>query len=178
MCYNIKLLISRKVKAYEFKIYKLKNTRKMKKYLLFILVAIFTCNLVVCSQNQQRGDKNRKEGARPEMKYEKPTAEQRAEKMAKELDLTDKQKTQLQTLFEKQDAEREKERSEMKMQQEDRQAKAKANREAQDAEMKKILGDEKFQQLETKRAERRDMMKQHQMDGKKPQRPEERKESK
>ena len=87
------------------------------------------------------------------------TAENRAERMAKELDLTDQQKAEVLALFKKQDAEREKKQENAQKNREAKQAAFQRERKTQDTELKEIIGEEKFQQLEKNRAERQEKMK-------------------
>jgi len=77
--------------------------------------------------------------------------EKRAEKMAKELGLSDAEKVKVQALFEKQEAARIQHQSEVTKLREERMAKFEAERKAQDAQLIKIIGQEKFQKLENER---------------------------
>lgn len=115
----------------------------MKKYVIFILF-VTACSMMAVSQNKS-GDKPMREHGK-EMQREKPTAEQRAQHMAKELDLTAKQQKEVQTLFEKIDTEWEKQRTENKEKMEAKREEMKKNREAMEMELKNIIGDEKFEQ--------------------------------
>ncbi|HMM18046.1 MAG TPA: hypothetical protein PKC47_11050, partial [Petrimonas sp.] len=76
----------------------------MKKYAMFMLVAMLTIGLPISAQNGQRkqrvDDNNR---MRQEMRM---TAKERAEWMAKQLELTADQTAKVQALLEKQDAKR------------------------------------------------------------------------
>ncbi|NDV47607.1 hypothetical protein D0T49_11165 [Paludibacter sp. 221] len=137
----------------------------MKKLMLFTLVAFFAGNMAVMSQNHRHHPNN---GERTEMKRERISAEQRAERMAKQLELTNDERMKVQALFEKQDKEREKEMAEMQKQREEKQAKAKAKKEKQDAELQKIIGKKKFEQLQARRAENQDNMRQKEMHKKHP----------
>jgi len=91
------------------------------------------------------------------------TAEKRAEKMAKELDLTNQQKTEVLALFKQQETKRCKKQEVAKQ---ERKEAFQAERKAQDEELKKIIGEEKFQQLQQKRVERMEKMKEKQHKGK------------
>ena len=107
------------------------------------------------------------------------TPDKRAARMAKELNLTDEQKAQLQALFEKekaqmeqkktemeqqrgqmqqQKAEMDKQRQEMKKQREEMRAQMDEARKAEDAEIRKIVGEEKFKQLVEKREAQKQKM--------------------
>jgi len=94
------------------------------------------------------------------------TPEVRAERLAKQLDLTADQKAQVQALYEKQNADRQKKLAEAKTTGEDMRAKFEAERKAQDAELEKIIGPEKMKKLQDMRAER---MKQRGENGPRPQ---------
>ncbi len=117
----------------------------MKKNVMLTLVLVLLGTITLSAQRPQRP-----EGGAPRM-----TAENRAERMAKELDLTDKQKAEIQALFEKQDAKREEQRAEAKKEKTSKREAFEAERKAQDAELEKIIGKEKFELLKQKRAEQR-----------------------
>jgi len=133
----------------------------MKKYGWLALVALFTMTFGLSAQNQ-RG--HRGEG-RHEKGMEKITAEMRADKMAKELNLTADEKSKVLQLFTQQDekmkAFREEQKKVMKARQaemKERMAKFDAERKAQDAELQKIIGKDKFAQLQELRIERLEKM--------------------
>ena len=116
--------------------------------LTFVVMLLGTMTL--SAQNPER----RQRGAQTQV-----TAESRADNLAKELDLTEQQKAEVLELFKKQDVEREKNRAANGQNREfDREA-FQAERKAQDAELEKIIGAEKFKLLQQKRAERQLRMK-------------------
>jgi len=136
----------------------------MKKYFMLALVAIFAIGLSMNAQNQrqlkgegQNGDHNRK-----------ITPELRAEKMSKELNLTADEKAKVLQLFLQQEekikafkAENEKLIEQKKAVLKERMEKLDAERQAQDAELEKIIGKEKFakhQALRIKQLEKRNRM--------------------
>ncbi|MDD2996961.1 MAG: hypothetical protein PHP99_12235 [Paludibacter sp.] len=126
----------------------------MKKYLMLALLLVFSLNVMMFAQN-------RSTEARVQQ-----TAKERAELMAKQLELTAEQQTQVEALFEKQDKERAKLREEnraanqssegnrekMRTQYEER-------RKAENAELEKIIGKEKMEKyqkwVEEQRQQRR-----------------------
>ena len=119
----------------------------MKKTIVLTLTAVLLCTVTLSAQ-RTNGKNNASE-------HPRITAEKRADYWAKELDLTDKQKTEMLTLFEKQDAERVKKQADNAQEREAKREAFQAERKAQDAELKKIVGEEKFQQLQQKRAEQK-----------------------
>lgn len=124
----------------------------MKKILVMTLVALFSLTFAaVEAQNNDEGKQA------PPQRGMRVTAKERAEQMAKQLDLTAEQKTKVQALLEKQDAKR---KEQMAQQRED-QEKAKQDREKSreemkalrekeiaqnDAELEAIIGKEKVEQ--------------------------------
>jgi periplasmic protein CpxP/Spy len=128
----------------------------MKKYGMLAIAAIFMFCIAVSAQEQtpvqgaEKGQKNEM----PQNPRPQATPQMRAERLAKQLELTDAQKAQIQALYEKQDADRVKKQGEVRKAGEDMKAQFEANRKAQDAELEKIIGTEKFQKLQTMRAER------------------------
>ena len=120
----------------------------------------FMFSLAVTAQNQTPPPP--KDGHQKEFKHEKKpklTAQKRAGYLAVDLELTDAQRAKVQALFEKQDKAREERLAEVKKLREQEKAKFEADRKANDAEMEKILGAEKFQQFKAKQAEREQKMK-------------------
>lgn len=148
----------------------------MKKYALIMLVAGFSVVFTAGAQNQMRQGGQR--GMRPEMREkiaEQLTPQARAERLTKELQLTDAEKAKVQALFEKQDAEREKRKAEMKKEKEkadkkreEMKAAMQAEMKAQDAELEKIIGTEKFEKFKTSREERMKRMEQRRQGGQRP----------
>ena len=119
-----------------------------------VLIVLFTISLGLVSAMAQQGRGRHADGRmkteKPEMRSEERrlTAIERADRMAKELDLTDQEKSEVAALFQKQDDAREKRmeerRNQAAAQKDDREAMRKAN----DAELEKIIGKEKFEQYE------------------------------
>lgn len=124
----------------------------MRKYVVLVLAAVFMVSTAVVAQAQP-GHKRDKKEIRQEVK-EKITPEKRAEFMAKELELSDVEKAKVQALFEKQDAKIKQQMEEVRKLKEEQKAKIEANRKAQEDELIKIIGDEKFRQLQSKRIAR------------------------
>lgn len=132
----------------------------MKKYEILVLAIAFMFSSAVSAQDQQ--PKPEKDGHKKEFKHsERPqlSAQKRAGYLAVDLELTDAQRAKVQALFEKQDKVREERQAEVKKLKEQEMAKFEAERKANDAEMEKILGADKFQQLKAKQAERMENMK-------------------
>ena len=74
--------------------------------------------------------------------------------MAEQLQLTDVEKAKVQALFEKQQAKAKQRQEEMKSNREEQRAKMDAERKAYEAELIKIIGNEKFQQHQAQRIAR------------------------
>lgn len=131
----------------------------MKKYGMLAIAAIFMFSMAIMAQDQtppQGGNGAKREfnqNARPQV-----TPQVRAERLAKQLSLTDDQKAKIQALFEKQDANRAKAQTEVKKTREEMKAQFDADRKAQDEELAKIIGPEKFQKYQAARAERMQKM--------------------
>lgn len=127
----------------------------MKKYAILVLGTVFMFSSAIIAQEQtptmgRKGDKKEiRKGERPEM-----TSEKRAEMMAKELGLTPSEKVKVQSLIEKQDVVRKQHREEMKKQHEEQMAKAEIERKTQETELIKIIGNEKFQKMQSMKIER------------------------
>ena len=129
---------------------------------MLALATIFMFSVSVFAQDPTTPPQDHHKGGKKEFKQgERPmaTPEKRSERMAKQLGLNDSQKADLKALFEKQDAKHheqmekgEKMRNEMK-------SKFEAERKANEDELIKIIGQEKFQKLQTIRAEREQKMK-------------------
>lgn len=131
----------------------------MKKYGMLVIAAIF----MVCSSAMAQGQtpSQMKNGGQNEMRQgprQQVSAQQRAENMAKDLSLTDAEKAKVQEVFEKNDVIFTKFRSEVSRDSPDFREKFKALRDAQDAELVKVIGKEKFQTWQTMQAERRQKM--------------------
>jgi len=144
----------------------------MKRYVMLVLASSFVFALAVSAQDQtptqpQEGkrpgfEQNQmhpqpRKGLKKDFKQaEKPklTAQKRAGYLAVDLELTDVQRAKVQALFEKQDNARESRLADIKKMHEQEIAKVEAERKANDAEMEKILGAEKFKQFKTIQTER------------------------
>ncbi len=124
----------------------------MKKIGLLILACVFMASMSVSAQEQtpQQGNK----GERKQV-----TAQVRAERLAKDLSLTDEQKAKVQAMYEKNDGDFAKLRAEVKGDDPTFRKKMKELRGNQDAELKTIIGDEKYDQMQKMRAERMQKMK-------------------
>ena len=142
----------------------------MKKYGMLALAFSFILSLAVSAQNQMPPQGQGERGPRPEMRQggdrQQMTPQVRAERLAKQLDLTADQQAQVQALYEKQNADRQKKMAEARTSGEDMRAKFEAERKAQDVELEKIIGPEKMKKLQDMRAER---MKQRGENGPRPQ---------
>ncbi len=134
----------------------------MKKVLLLALVGLFTLSFTLDAQNNPRNRRDGRQGARVENRW---TAKDRADAMAKQLELTSDQAAKVKDLFEKQDAERAKQVAAQRAARErdsgDREARREAMQEARekevaknDAELEKIIGKEKLEQWKKYREER------------------------
>jgi hypothetical protein len=128
----------------------------MKKYLMLALASAFIVNVVTSAQEQT--PPQGKQGEKKEIKQDERhqvSPEKRAETMALKLGLTDIQKTKVRGLFEKQDADRNKQMAESRKLWEAHLAKFENDRKLQDAELEKIIGKDNFQKLENERIERK-----------------------
>lgn len=112
----------------------------MKKYLMLTLALIFSMQMLVTAQNQRNGQRVQQ------------TPKERAERMAKQLELTPEQQTQVEALFVKQDAERTKWRDEMRannqtagVDREKMRAQFDERRKAENEALEKIIGKEKME---------------------------------
>jgi hypothetical protein len=144
----------------------------MKKNGILALAAIFALSMSVMAQDlstpaqdqDHKGERKEfKQGERPQA-----TAQVRAERLAKQLSLTDEQKAKVQALYEKQDANREKRKVEAQKTREEMKARFEAERKAQDAELEKIIGTEKFQKFQATRMEHQKKMQQREENNSKP----------
>lgn len=139
----------------------------MKKYLVFMFAAMLTVSLSVSAQNRQgrQGNFNRD---RQSMQM---TAKDRVEWIAKELDLTDAQKAEVEELFKKQDAKRAEDMAKMresreqsvanrdKMREEMREMRTK-EMEKNQAELEKIIGKENADKIKALRDTRQNINRQ------------------
>lgn len=121
--------------------------------------ALFLISVAGQAQNQK--NVSDKEGTKKEMRQNAPqrmSAESRAEYWAKELNLTNEEKAKITELFKKQDEARMQQRADMQKSREERQAFMESQRKANDAEMEKIIGKEKFQKYDSIRTARMEKM--------------------
>ena len=129
----------------------------MKKLMYSLLAGLFVFNLSLSAQN---GDKARMGGGDRQF-----SPEQHAERLAKELNLTDAQKKQVAEFYTKQQDVRKKEREEFQKKKADVREENKAEREKfraerekiqkeHDVELEKIIGKDKMEQLKKNREER------------------------
>lgn len=139
----------------------------MKKYLVFMFAAMLTVSLSVSAQNRQgrQGNFNRD---RQSMQM---TAKDRVEWIAKEVDLTDAQKAEVEELFKKQDAKRAEDMAKMresreqsvanrdKMREEMREMRTK-EMEKNQAELEKIIGKENADKIKALRDTRQNINRQ------------------
>ncbi len=140
----------------------------MKKIGILAFVALFTMSISVSAQ-----DTTRQKTTPREMKW---TAAQRAEQMAKQLELTAEQKAQVEKVLEKQDAQRAEQMAKAREMRENQQANREEMRaerqkqiEANDSELEQIIGKEIMDQWKAIRAERmRNMRNGNGMRGNKP----------
>ena len=132
----------------------------MKKYAMLALATIFMLSMGVKAQDQnpdQSQNRTRKEMKRGDKPMLSP--EKRAEKMAKDLGLTPEEKVKVQALFEKQDVKRKEQMEKGEKVKAEMKEKFEAERKANDEELTKIIGQEKFQKFQVMRAERMGEMK-------------------
>ena len=131
----------------------------MKKYVKLALASVFFFSMSVMAQDQiptpaNNGTQNgMRQGPR-----QQASAQLRAERMAKDLSLTDAEKAKVQEVYEKNDVLFTKFRSEVSRESPGFREKFKALRDAQDAELEKMIGKEKFQTWQKLQAERRQKM--------------------
>ena len=141
----------------------------MKKYLFLVATILLTMSMTVSAQNNRRNLDNRRGNMdnRRSERMMKMTPKQRADLMAKELDLTADQAAKVEALIEKQDAKRleqvKEQRSERGTGTQNRDARRDEFRkmrekemQAQQAELEKIIGKEKVEKWNELRKEVRD----------------------
>jgi Spy/CpxP family protein refolding chaperone len=130
----------------------------MKKHGMFLMAIGMMFCMAVSAQDQSSQTDNRP--PRQEMRQQQ-TPQVRAERLAKQLGLTDDEKTKVQALFEKQNADREKMRSEgTNLTREQMRTKMDEMRKGEETEMQKILTPEKFTKYQELRKEQMEKMKQ------------------
>lgn len=133
----------------------------MKKHGFFILALGLMLSMGISAQDQAPQGNNNGQGQEMRDKMrQQMTPQLRAERMAKQLSLTDEEKAKIQAYYEKQDAEREKMRAAgTKLSREEMRTKMEEQRKAEEAEMQKILSPEKFQKFKDMRQKQMDRMK-------------------
>jgi len=131
----------------------------MKKYAMLVLASMFLFNVATTGQEKAPSQQKKGEWKKSDQDERLQVSPQmRAEKMAKKLGLTDAEKNKVEALFVKQDAKRDQHEAEIKKVRDERMARFENERKAQDAELEKIIGNEKFQKLENERSERKAKM--------------------
>jgi len=130
----------------------------MKKYAKLVLASLFLFSMTSVAQDQtppaQTGGQNEvRHGQRQQL-----SAQVRAENMAKDVSLTDVEKAKVQEVFEKNDVIFAKFRTEVSRDSPDFRVKFKALRDAQNEDLKVIIGNEKFETWQKLQAERRQKM--------------------
>ena len=137
----------------------------MKKTVALAMIALFTMSFAMTAQHNSDRDRI---GRRTQVE-KRWSSKNRAESMAKQLELTEEQKAKVEALYEKQDAERaeqlklQREKREQVMQDREsrREAMEKIRKEAvekNDAELESIIGKEKMEQWKQYRDEVRQKM--------------------
>lgn len=124
----------------------------MKRIVIIAGIALLSAGMWVSAQTTDRP--GAKKGERYEMRqgnWEHMNPEKRAEMMASQLQLSEAEQVKLKALFEKQEAKAAKHREEMKKQRDENRAKMEAERKANQAELIKVIGQEKFNELQAKR---------------------------
>lgn len=99
------------------------------------------------SRNAESGNRGTQRGSRVIL-----TPQEQAEKLAKDLDLTDSQKASLTEHFTEMQAAREKNRNNTELSRGDRRAQAEIRIKENNAKLKEILGETKFKELQERRA--------------------------
>jgi len=128
----------------------------MKQFAKLFLAALFLFSMSAMAQEQTppvanpTGQSGMNHGPRQQL-----SAQVRAENMAKDLALTDVEKTKVQEVFEKNDVIFTKFRTEVSRDSPDFREKFKALRDAQNADLIKVIGQEKFDTYQKLQAERR-----------------------
>lgn len=135
----------------------------MKKYAVLMVAAMLMIGMSVSAQNGQREQRNN--DSNRQRQAMNMTAKERADLMAKQLDLTADQKAKVEALYEKQDAKRKEQMEKFREQSEnatvDRQKAREEMRSLREKEMKenqaeleKIIGKEKMEKLNSLRQSR------------------------
>ena len=133
----------------------------MKKYGMLALATIFMFSAAAMAQNPTPPQNQDHRGEKKEFKHaERPmlSPEKRAEKLAKELELSEAQKADVQALFVKQEAKRHEEMAKIEKLRAEMRTKFEAQRKSNDEALAKIIGKEKFEKLQSLRSERLEKM--------------------
>lgn len=148
----------------------------MKKIALLALSAIFMTGLSLSAQEPSttasEGTNTENRMPPPGQRMKQFSASDRAERMAKKLELTDAQKAKVQALFESENAEREQimakrqkatkaQREQMKAQREEMKKQMEVKKSEHDKALIAIIGQEKFDKWEAEQKERAEKMKEH-----------------
>lgn len=121
----------------------------MKKLVMLVVAGVFMCSASIIAQsNVLNKIKDNKEVKQAETTVT-ASAKERADKMAKSLKLTDAQKTQITSVFTKQDASIAKLKTETKAGSADYKTKLAAIQKSGDTEIQNIIGKDKFQQYQS-----------------------------
>ncbi len=135
----------------------------MKKYALLVLASLFMFSVALNAQEASAPMGKKMMIQKREIKMERHqgivTPQMRADKMAKELSLTDAEKAKVKELFEKEDANRIKMADEVYKVKQEFKAKFEAQKKTNEVELQKIIGTEKFQKLQTLRTVNMEKMK-------------------
>lgn len=135
----------------------------MKKYAVLMVAAMLMIGMSVSAQNGQRGQRNN--DSNRQRQAMSMTAKERADWMAKQLDLTADQKVKVEALYEKQDAKRKEQMEKFREQREkmtenrdNTREEMRAQREKEmkenQAELESIIGKEKMEKLNSLRQSR------------------------
>jgi Spy/CpxP family protein refolding chaperone len=136
----------------------------MKKYVLIAMAFIFAVSLSLTAQEagSPKGPRIiQKREIRVEKHHGIVTPQMRADKMAKELGLTDAEKAKVKALIEKEYANRIKLQDEIEKSKQEFKTKFENAKKEHNEDLEKIIGKEKFQKLETLRTEKIKKMKHH-----------------
>ncbi len=117
----------------------------MKKIVLYLFATLITMNLTLVAQNQER---QRQGGDRPQV-----DPKSRAEKLAKDLELSDEQKLKVTALYEEQQKTMAEVRDKFKDDQEGRRKEMQTLRKKWDQDLEVIIGKEKFEKMKAMQAE-------------------------
>ena len=120
----------------------------MKKYLKLILASVFIFSMTATAQQQT--PPQGQFGMRQQL-----SAKERAENLAKDVNLTDAEKAKVEAVYTKNDTIFTKFRTEVSRDSPDFREKFKALRDAQNADLIKVIGQEKFDTYQKLQAERR-----------------------